>query len=127
MNADNTKTRKLIDSLYTLTEDGKLNWKESTEPGEYVVSLSRFSVLIKSSKGSLLGLEGSLPSDIILEIIDRSGRTVETIRSTNEGNLLQASGLVVNQFVELYKLARRKALKTDEAIDELIQSLNEML
>ena len=116
MNSYNSQIEKLIQTLYTLSQKDKLDWQESANDGSFYVAFPTYSVVLTQSiTGSVIGVE----------VLNESGRIIESVTVRDIPDLPDMS--LFPQVQKLYELARKKALKTDEIMTDLLESLNEML
>jgi hypothetical protein len=96
------KDRALLTYLIDNTKSGKVRWKPTASPTEFVVPLrGKFSAYIKRGNDNLdrMRLENS-DGDVMLSIHESQDSDV----------------------VDLYELARRNAYNVDKAIDEIVSS-----
>jgi hypothetical protein len=99
------KDSKFLDRLLESTKVGKTDWAPTANTKTFTTSLSgKFSISVG----------GSGENDGWLTIHDANGTRIHYLSSDD-----------FNQLPELYQLARRRALKVDEAIDELMKDLGE--
>ncbi len=110
---DNKKFEIILDSLLKRTREDELNWKTTASSSKYLLVLSDSSIVINLDKDLV---EREL---IEFEFKNERGETVESVEvdsTKNEKNY--------DRSAELYELARRKALKSDDTIDKIIKQLS---
>ena len=99
------KDRLFLNRLLATTKAGKTDWAPTASPKVFTTSLSgKFSILIG----------GVSDESIWMTIDDNQGTRIHRLTSDDFAELL-----------ELYQLARRRALRVDETIDELMKDLGE--
>ena len=110
---DNKKFEIILDSLLNRTRKDELNWKTTASTSKFLLVLNDSSIVINSDIPILW-------QEIVeFEFKNERGETVENVEvdsTKNEENYEKAS--------ELYDLARRKALKSDDTIDKIIKQLS---
>jgi hypothetical protein len=94
-----------------LSREGKVNWQETAGEQTFLAAVAKYVVTIRESNWN-----GSTEYD--LEVSDQSGKTLE--------NASVSSGPLFADLSELHTLARRHALKVDEALTDLLSSLAEI-
>ena len=110
---------QILERLVTRSEDRDLNWRTTAKPDYYLTTLGEVSVVVGMIN------RGIDATQYELEILDRRGRSVETLTTGSvfysEGNLIprQASNLK-----RLFESARRSALDVDTTLDELARQLD---
>ncbi|RJP35551.1 MAG: hypothetical protein C4527_00430 [Candidatus Omnitrophota bacterium] len=109
----NSKFTQLINQLHEKTVNNKINWEETAEENIFLVSFSDYSVEIADYSDESHDLYK-------LRIYNKEGKIVDKISSDN------CSYLTANELKEVYENARRKAMGADEALGELLESLNEI-
>jgi hypothetical protein len=108
----NQKLFKLVEMLYERTKSNAVQWQRA-DRGVFTVSFPNYSIDISGDEWV-----------IVLRIYNSEGEIIETISSDE----LQQGVDTLNadygmKMRELHKLARRSALRSDEAIDDLISVL----
>jgi hypothetical protein len=111
------KLAKLVDRLYERTEANAVQWGKADRE-VFAASFPNYSVDLSEAHNTW----GS-PA-FVLRIYNSDGDVVEWISSRTLASELPASDKDYEKIMEeLYKLARRSALKSDQAVDELISVL----
>lgn len=110
----NDKLTSLIALLKQKTELGDVDWGETERPGVFQVSFPKYTVRLSRK------MAPSNSYDYVISIIDMEGDIVEEVDDTDfpDDNMYHLMG-------ELYEMARRKVKGVDEAIDDILKSLNE--
>ena len=102
------KIDQLVAKLTDLTETGRLAWEETAEEGTFLASVGKFVVT--------LGEEGPNWPRYRFRILDAAGRMVdEAVRNLDDEDR--------DRLQQLHELARRKALNVEEALSDLLSSL----
>ena len=103
---------KLVERLYEKTEAKTLLWEKNAH-GNFETSFPNYTVELSYNDG-----------DVILAIYNDEGDIVESILSNT---FLQSMDLIdcERKMRELYRMARRTALGSDEAVERLISALEE--
>jgi hypothetical protein len=100
------KDNQLLTRILEACRAGKIDWAPSGEYGGYVTSLSgKYVIKVKQNQfaGSTCWL---------------------TIDSEDGGSVVSLTSNDFEGIAEIYELARRRALKVDETIDEIIKDLD---
>ena len=99
------KIDQLVTRLTELTESGKVSWEETAEEGTFLASVGKFVVTL-----------GEFPSSQYrFRILDEKGKTIDEAWGTTGENWTLLS--------HLHELARRNALHVEEALSDLLSSL----
>jgi hypothetical protein len=110
--SSNARLSMLVEGLLAQTREGTRSWSETEEDFVFECDTPRAAVRIES-----LDRDDGAPFRIV--VLNSSGREVESLSSSARGlDPLDADG-----FAELYLLAKRSALGTDELIDDLFEEL----
>jgi len=102
---------QLISDLYRLTQSDKLDWQESANETTFLVSQPTFSVILDK--------RGTTEPFYYLYLVDDSGRIGEAIVFDELGD----RSLFYNEVAELYQLVRRKVLRTDSLIANVLETV----
>lgn len=105
----------LINKLAERTGKGNLEWKSTEASGVYQTSFPKYSVRLAIRKNQRVA-----DLDYVVQIIDNSGELVEEVDDTDFG-----SGDHYEVMKELYEGARRKAKGVDDALDSILEDLDE--
>jgi len=109
------KQRSIVIGLLERSQAGKIPWEESVRPRAYQVSFTNYSVVIWYEDRP----DDEL--DIHIDIINSSGDIVE---SFSDMQLTERFGPgPYKQMKDLYELARRTALGSEAALDEILEAL----
>ncbi|WP_353570106.1 hypothetical protein [Candidatus Albibeggiatoa sp. nov. BB20] len=100
------KKLKLVNLVYENSQKGKLAWEVTASSEAFQASFPNYFVGIQKDE-----------QNYHLDIMNEAGEVVERISST-------ASSLTTEVLQSIYTLARGKAMKSDEAIDDLIDLLS---
>jgi hypothetical protein len=119
------RSLSIVFTLYKRTVEGVINWGESTwHGGAFDAEFGDVKVVIREEEDPQYPQQ----PDYILNIVNmRTGRAIEEISNrtlspvtdrVNEQGLNPYSALE-----EIFKMARRKALKVDDTLDNLLEQL----
>lgn len=115
------KDLALVQALYLRTKDGALDWKPQgnrfrAESGGYVILV-----------GSTVDSDFPNDPDYYVSLSDVSGVELERISNVSlrpVSDLKGPDGLTAYKLLsEIYQMARRKALRVDQVIDNVLASL----
>jgi hypothetical protein len=98
------KIDQLVTRLTELTESGKVSWEETADEGTFLASVGKFVVTL-----------GQDDPYYRFKILDGTGKTIEEALGTGGENWTRLS--------HLHELARRNALHVEEALSDLLSSL----
>lgn len=127
MNDEKTRDKVLniIHRLHLRTRDGSIQWREGDDARGFVTELGDFTLVARRFPDPAYPDE----PDYGLQIFNTAGREIETIsnvtlrpvmdRITSEG----LNPYVVLQ--QIYEMARRQALRVDDALESILRTLNE--
>ena len=111
---------KLLSKLTELTAEGKVGWKEGPSLNSFLASVGDFTVAISRGGSELYG-------GYSFQIMDRKGRAVDGALATFVGPEKDAEGHENwRRMGSLYDLARGDALKSDKAVSNLLESLEQI-
>ena len=121
--ADSPTLVKLINRLIKLTEENKVEWAETGEAQRFLAAFPQYTVSIsKKYAGQNWGEDYY---EYPISVSDASGKVLE---EASDSGLVHAEfpGYQSSQDAMkfLYEQARRKALKVDEALSDLLSSLD---
>jgi len=109
------KIDQLVTRLTELTESGKLSWEETADEHTFLASVGKFVVTLGEVPEYLrIDEEGPFPR-YRFKILDETGKTIDEASGTPGENWTRLS--------HLHELARRSALHVDEALSDLLSSL----
>lgn len=115
----------LIQELNRLTEGGKLDWVETAEENSFVASFPKYSATIAEVLDS--DSWGNEYSSYVLTIMDLNGKTLDSVRDRDySADYEVADGPIRGEMRKLHDRARRKALRVDEALADLLGSLRKV-
>lgn len=102
---DKQKFEAILNGLLKHSREDKLNWKATANSYKYLLTLNDSSIVIES-----------VGQSVNFEFKNEKGETVESMLSYPRMQNY-------DKCVQLYDLARRKALNSDETIDRILQQL----
>ena|SRR5258708_5236990 len=106
----------LVDVLSEKTTAGTQSWEPTAVDDEFVTVVGDFSVFIRSVDDP----NNREQPDFFLTLRDKDNRVILSIRNGD----LQV-GVADPQLRNLHELARRSALKIDQALDAILKSLKQ--
>jgi hypothetical protein len=109
----NPKFEAVLVGLLDATRDGKVNWRETADDDTFMVELK--DVFIHVERGRRVDEEGELSTWHRAYLIDRKGRLVDEIGSNDMDDR--------TVLAEIFELARRSALETDNLLDKVAADL----
>ena len=110
----------VLEKLKRKSERGEVNWKETGKENTYIVSFDKFSIGISKSASIENGW------CVRFYISDKSGRILEDYWAYKDPDeLIEGTAFSAFDYIsEIFDLARRKALRVDEAIKEINRELD---
>ena len=105
------KLATLLMRLHGRTMDGKVNWEVTARRNFYQVAFPEYAIQVGPNEDGFLVLKLYNDDNILLEEVD--ARDLQSHLKTNAHEMMH----------ELYTAAKRKALNTDKALDDLLSSL----
>lgn len=113
------KEKQLVDQLIRATESGRVAWEPTAKPDEFTTSFKgRYSIIIAISGD----VEETNEGVYVLKMFDDSERELLRLDSRDfEDAIFKSVGL--DPIASLFRLAQRKALRVDEALDGILQEL----
>jgi hypothetical protein len=103
----------LVKLLSEKTKAGTQSWDPTAVDDEFVTVVGDFSVFVRSADDP-----DSRDPDVFLTIRDKENHVILYVRNGDA-----EMDVMYPQLQELHELARRKALKIDQALDTLLKSL----
>ena len=118
------KALNLVRLLYKRTTAGSIDWQYARKD-EVSASVDEYSLVLRRQEDQ----DYPEQPDYFLTLVDSQGRNIETISNISLRPLMDRvgdEGLNPYQLLaETYRLARRKALGVDEALDSVLKRLAE--
>jgi hypothetical protein len=108
------KIDQLVTRLTELTERGKISWEDTADEGTFLTSVGKFVVTLGEVPDYLRDEEGPFVR-YRFKILDETGKTIDEASGT--------PGEDWNRLSHLHELARRSALHVDEALSDILSSL----
>jgi hypothetical protein len=103
----NDRMAEIVKLLLQKTRDGSVQWEMTPVGGQFQAPFTKYSVLLRGG-----------PDTPYLMLNNERGEVVEDLSSITSVNLG-----VFDHLRELYVMARRQALGTDRALDEMLNIL----
>jgi hypothetical protein len=119
---DVERLQKLVDRLRELSAREKVPWTETADEGSFQATLHGGVVTIADEQGG--EPYGEFVRRYVVRFYDPAGKLLDSATSTDfAGQTFSGGKEALGALSDLYEMARRKALKVDEALDELLRSL----
>lgn len=112
------KVSKLIDLLYEKTKSSKITWEESEKDNVYQMSFPKYSVRMFIRENQ----QDFTSQDYFIQIINENGTVIDEVSDLDVKDIIDGS---YKKMEEMYNLARRQALGVDEALDIILNNLND--
>lgn len=111
---------KLVWKLTELSGKDKVPWQETASLNTFLAPVGQFVVTVSSAGSEVYG-------GYSFKILDKTGRTIDGALATFSGPE-RGSAAFQNweRLRNLHELARRRALQADQAVSELLTSLDEI-
>jgi hypothetical protein len=106
--------QEIVEQLLTASRDKRVNWKEAAREQEFFVSLSQFTVALYEYTDTEDGSAG-----VAIKLVGQNGETIDRV-------FVDESEDGYGKLSELCALARRKARKVDEALNQLRAELSKV-
>lgn len=103
----NDKTIALIRALAEKTGNNEIEWEKTSNPDAFQTSFPNYSIVLLQRVG-----------DISLHLANEKGQVIERYSSTH------APTDIDQMMHETFELARRRALGVDEALDDILRTLD---
>jgi hypothetical protein len=133
---------RIVDGLLSRTKKGATDWQPFTIGSRSMIArrsrtgrADGFSYSTENSTVVVGSVDGDGQSPLYIEILDSSGTSVESITVGRTRRVRNEEGFTVQEpappdeialhdrVLELYIIARRTALKTDQVLDQLANDL----
>ena len=114
---------KLIERLITHTSEGKIDWTETASEDDFQAPVAQNVVTVSRSRNS----ENWDAWDYRIAVADRNGALLDEARDGDFGpNVNIAKRTPYEALSSLYAAARRSARKVDQALADMIASLDSL-
>jgi hypothetical protein len=115
-----TKMASLVEKLNNLTNNGKIEWEETTKSNIFQSSFANYSIRIYG-KERLDTDSNEVVIDYYLDIVNSDGKMLESI------NDLQLHDQIKDAYLKMkniFEAARGYALGSEQALDNIIKELD---
>lgn len=102
----------IIKRLLELTQQGAIHWARGSRR-----SVEPFSINLTESTIRLRSRDDDQAAPYLVQILNDEGILIETIQAETEDE--------IDMLSELYRLARREALRVDDVISSVLRELND--
>jgi len=109
---------KFFDGVLSKTRAGRIPWGPTAEESKFIAAIGGQFVLSISAEDSEDSY-GQIVRRYSLILSDRNGVELTTVTNSDDGIAWQ-------EIQELYETARRKALRVDEKIDNVLEVLSKL-
>lgn len=112
------KAQKIFFKLHEKSKRGEINWEETEKQAEFQAALPAYSIRIGKEEDETYG------TFYLLKIFNQEGRMIEEIGA---GDIAEGIGSMTaqGQMKELHEMARRTAMRVEEALDSILSELGE--
>jgi hypothetical protein len=118
---DSNLVPRLIERLIGLTGEGKIDWKETASEDDFQAIVGQYVVTISRSRNS----ENWDAWDFQIRVADRKGTLIDEATDGDFDRTLKIGEHSPHKaFMHLYDAARRGAKKVDQALNDLLASLD---
>lgn len=123
---DVDRISKLVEQLGKLSAENKLQWSETSDSSSFQCSFAKYSVTAFEEWSHVDW--GKDYYNYGITIRDADGKILESARQTDFPPGMEIAGGLTpfNALKGLYDIARRRALKVDQALDDLLGSLGNL-
>lgn len=109
------KRFQLVQRVLEQSRAGKVDWEETANSNEFIVTRGNLSILISEKWQN----DNSL---IVITILNDDGDVIESFNDEEWGS----DGDVYELFRDLYNIARRYAMGTEQALDQLLAEFDDV-
>jgi hypothetical protein len=114
---------KLIERLIDLSEEGKIDWKETASEDDFQATVAQYVVTISRTRNK----DDWDAWDYQIRVADRKGTLIDEATDTDfDRELRIGPHPPYKAFMLLYDSARRSARNVDQALTELLETLDSM-
>jgi hypothetical protein len=110
------KYAQILQLLIEQTDSGKLDWKETGDESGFLVSFPNYSILVSEEMGS----HGT--PYYVVSVVNSEGKIIDRF-SEGMADFFDLSENSHNIMKDLFNKARRRALRADDALDNIIAHL----
>lgn len=116
-----SKPIRLLLQLLQKSHEGKVKWEKTVEDGEFQAAFPGFSVRLSTRPSH------DTPDDIdyLLSIFNEQGELIEVMSDSDLLHQGQSSPPAYKLMAELYGIARRTAMGVEQALDAILEQLEE--
>src|SRR5262245_40054636 len=112
------KMVRLLTQLRKKSEAGVVDWQPTSEDDTYQASFPNYTVRIleRLARDEI---------DIVLQILNEEGRLIEEVSDPQLNKIAPFEGQAFGFMRDLHQMARRKAMKVDVALDQILSDLEQ--
>jgi hypothetical protein len=117
------KLGEMVARLKQRTEEGKIDWEETSTRGRFQTTLNDHSLVIVKQENEY----DPEVMDYCVTIYNRDGDDIECFADRDLGEVPEANADETYRAMmkEIHAMARRKALGAEEAVDAILEVLDE--
>lgn len=116
-----SKLIKIIKRLSKQTDDNKLNWAETSNENEFIVSFPDYSILLALEPSRKF--PGS--DDVVLTILNGEGSIIEEVRDTEFDKIDFMDIPPYDFMIGILNRVRKQVLGIDQALDSILFELKD--
>ena len=115
---------KLIERLLRLTDEGRIDWKETASEDYFQATVAQYVVTIGRARNNWDALDNHW--DYQIRVADRKGTLIDEAAYSDFGDNTRTSEVSPpnSALTLLYEAARRSARNVDKALTDLLASLD---
>lgn len=114
-----SKEKKLVDSLITKTDQGKIAWSENPVDGSPIVKIGTHIVMLEEGRSS----NGASLISVI--VIDENGKELDRFNDEDLDRNTRTSDYFVHM-TALYNRASKQARGAEKAIDDILKNIDSL-
>ncbi|MBO6561278.1 MAG: hypothetical protein JJ959_12115 [Nisaea sp.] len=117
------KLGEMVARLKQRTEEGKVDWEETSTRGRFQTTLNDHSLVIAEQENE----DDPEVMDYCVTIYNRDGDDIECFTDRDLGEVPEANAEETYRAMmkEIHAMARRKALGAEEAVDAILEVLDQ--
>ncbi|NOX36078.1 MAG: hypothetical protein GXO78_00925 [Calditrichaeota bacterium] len=113
------KAIKILNEIIKKTREGRLQWEKTHREDTFQISLTDYSIQIEREERFDIAMNDKYFA-YRLKFFDERGRLIEDF---DQSDLLEVESNASRALHELFVIARRSANKTEKALDDILNEL----